>query len=72
MLLFSTQLCKLLPFSPSPWFNSPPSPLPCLKTVYSYTVCKGEGGMGFWASDICRKVYLQVNFLDYEILHCLL
>ncbi len=28
MLLFWTQLCELLPLSPSLWFNSPPSSLP--------------------------------------------
>jgi hypothetical protein len=35
MLVFLTQLCELLPLSPSLWFNSPP--LPCVNryTVYS-------------------------------------
>jgi hypothetical protein len=30
-----------------------PSHLPCVNknTIYTYTVCKGGGGMGFWASD---------------------
>ena len=36
MLVFSTQLFDLLPFSPSLWLNSPPSP----------TVCKGGGVWG--------------------------
>jgi hypothetical protein len=37
MLVFSTQLCELLPLSPSLWFNSPP--LPCVNkyTVYTFT-----------------------------------
>jgi hypothetical protein len=48
ILTFSTQLCELLPLSPSLWLNFP---LPCVNkyTVYTFTVCKG--GMGFWASD---------------------
>jgi hypothetical protein len=30
-LVFSIQLCELLPLSPFLWFNSlPPSPLPCV------------------------------------------
>jgi hypothetical protein len=31
----------------------PPPPLPCVNkyTVYTYTMCWGGGGMGFWASD---------------------
>ncbi len=30
-----------------------PPPLSCVKkyTLYTYTVCKGGRGMGFWASD---------------------
>jgi hypothetical protein len=33
--------------------TQPPSPLPCVNkyTVYTYTVCKRGGGMGFWASE---------------------
>ncbi len=47
-LVFSTQHCELLPLYPSLWFNSPPSPLPCVNknTVYTYTVCEG----GIWGS----------------------
>ncbi len=43
MLVFSTQLCELLPLQPSLWFNPP---LSCVNkyTVYTYTVCKG----GYW------------------------
>ncbi len=46
MLVFSTQLCELLPLSPSLWFNSPP--LLCVNkyTAYTYTMCKG----GVWGS----------------------
>ncbi len=47
-IVFSTQLCELLPLSSSLWFNSPPSPLPCVNkytvTVYTYKVCNGGGG----------------------------
>jgi hypothetical protein len=52
MLVFSTQLCELLPLSPSLWFNFPPPPLSCLNkyTLYTYTVCM-RGVIGFWASD---------------------
>ncbi len=49
MLIFSTQLCELLPlsllFSVS---TQSPSPLPCMNncTVYKYTVCKEAYGVG--------------------------
>jgi hypothetical protein len=51
MLVFSTQLCELLLFSPSLWFKSTLSPLPCVNKVYLYTriqCVRGGGGMGFW------------------------
>jgi hypothetical protein len=41
MLVFSTQLCELLPLLPSLWFNSSPSSLVNKYTVNMYTVCKG-------------------------------
>ncbi len=48
-LLFSTQLCELLPLSSSFWFNRPP-PFYVYEEVYSihmytYTVCKGGYGV---------------------------
>jgi hypothetical protein len=51
MLVFSTQLCELLPHSPSVWFNYlHPFPLPCVnKYMYvNYIVqsLTGEGGIG--------------------------
>ncbi len=48
MLVFSTQLCKLLPLSFSLWFNSPPPLPPCVikYTLYTDTVCKGGGVWG--------------------------
>ncbi len=51
-LVFSTQLCDLLPLSPSLWFNSPRLSSVNKYTVYKSTVCKGGGGMEFCASDI--------------------
>ncbi len=51
MLVFTNQLCELLPLKPF-WINSlPPSPLLYVNkyTVYTYTVRKG--GMGFRTSD---------------------
>jgi len=45
MLVFSTQLCELLPLYPSLWFNSPP-PLPCVKV--QYIRLRLGGGGGFW------------------------
>jgi hypothetical protein len=64
IMVFSTQLCKLLHLSPSLWFNSP---LPCVNkyTVYTYAVCK-EGGrygvLGLRQINTCRKVPVQVTF----------
>ncbi len=46
-LVFSTQVCELLP--PSLWFNFPP--LPLLLTRIHITQCVRGGGMVFWASD---------------------
>jgi len=46
MLVFSTQLCELLPLSPSLWLISPPLSLcECVNkyTVYMDEVCKGGG-----------------------------
>ncbi len=50
MLVFSNQLCELLPYNLLSGSIIPP-PLPCVNkfTVYTYTVCKG-GIKGFWAS----------------------
>jgi hypothetical protein len=81
MLVFSTQLCDqgyppLLPLSPSLWFNSPPFiSLHCVNkyTVYSIQFLRGVKGMdgvlGLRQTNIYRKVSLQVNFLDDDILH---
>ncbi len=42
---YKLSFVELLPLQPSFWFNSPHLPLPCVNkyTVYTYTVCKGEG-----------------------------
>jgi hypothetical protein len=56
---------------PSLWFNFPPPPPPCVE----YAVCKGEGyggALGLRQINTCRKVFLQLIFLDDDILHCLL
>jgi hypothetical protein len=61
MLVFLTQLRESLP------------PLPC--TLYSRTQVGGGGGylvLGLRQINTCRKVPLQVIFLDDDILHCLL
>ncbi len=45
MLVFSTQLCELLPpLLPSLWFNSPPSPLPRVEVQ----CVAGRGRRGVW------------------------
>jgi hypothetical protein len=76
ILVFSTQLCELLPLYPYLWINSPPFPLSCVNKypAYTYTVCKGGGYgvLGLRQINTCRKVPLHVNFLDDDILHCLL
>jgi hypothetical protein len=55
MLVFSTQLCELLPLSPLPCVNK--------YTVYTYTVCKGGYGvLGLRQIITCGKVPLKVNF----------
>ncbi len=50
MLVFSTQVCELLPLFPSHWFTSSPHPPPPpgvnKYSVYTYSVCKGGGGYG--------------------------
>jgi len=43
MLLFSTQLCELLPLYLSLWFNSPPPPSLCQSTLYLTTLNKNLG-----------------------------
>ncbi len=55
--------------------SHPPSPLPCVNkyTVYTYA----RGGGGYWVLGLrhinpWRKVPIKVNFLDDDILHCLL
>jgi len=68
MLVFLTQLCELLTLQSSLWFNSsPPHPLPCVnkyKVCIHYTVCK----RGLRQINTCRKVPLQVIFLNDNIL----
>jgi hypothetical protein len=66
MLVFSTQLCELLPLSGS---TLPPTPLPCVSkyTVFTYTVqCVWGGGVGFWAPrqiNTCPKVPFTSQFI---------
>jgi hypothetical protein len=45
MLVFSTQLCELLPLLPSLWFTFP-TPPPFPKSVFSDSVWLGGGGGG--------------------------
>ena len=63
MLVFSTQLCEMLSLSPS------------LSILYTCIQCVRGGGygvLGLRQINTCRKAPLQVNFLDDDILHCLL
>ncbi len=75
--IFDPALWICCPFNLLSGSTLPPSPLPCVKkyTVYT-TVCKrdgvGYGVLGFRQINICRKVPLQFNFLDGDILYCLL
>ncbi len=73
-----SQLCELLPLSPSLWFNSPPFPVCILYkyTLYTYTV-RNKGGRGYGVLGLRQIstsciVPLQVHFLDDDISHCLL
>jgi hypothetical protein len=72
MLVFTTQLCEILPFSPSLWFHPTPPPLPCVNkyNLYTYTVCKGV--LGLRQINNSRKVFYMSIFLCDDILHCLL
>jgi hypothetical protein len=73
MLVFSTQLCKLLPLSPSLWFNLPPSPVWKSILCTRIQVCKSGGGYGVLSLrqiNTCRKS--RSLFLDADIVHCLL
>jgi hypothetical protein len=78
MLVFSVQLCELLPSNLLSGSIIPPFPLWICKyryTVYTYTVCKGGwimGVLGLRQMNTYRKVLLQIIFLDDDILHCLL
>ncbi len=55
---------------------STPPPLPCVNklTVYTYTVCNGGGGCGSGpqTDKHLPQSPLKVNFLDDDILLCLL
>jgi hypothetical protein len=66
MMVFSTQLCKPLPLSSSLWFDSPP--VSCVNRRISM----GFEGRSLRQIYTCRKVPLQVNLLDADILQCLL
>jgi len=63
MLLFSTQLCELLPLSPYLWFNSPPPiPFPMWISVRG----GGYGVLGLGQINIGRKVSLHVNLFRWR------
>ncbi len=69
MLVFSTQLCELLPFSLSLWFN--PLPLPSVNnySVYcsEYTILHIRFMQGVRGRfEFCRKVHLQLNFFRWR------
>ncbi len=75
MLVFSTRLCELLLLSPSLWFTSPSSPLPC---VNKYTVTRIQcvrgcgGGPGPRTDKHLPQSLFTGQFLEDDILHCLL
>jgi hypothetical protein len=66
MLIFSTKLCECCPSNLLLSGSTPPPPPPqCVR--------RGRYGvLGLIQINTCRKVLLLVNFLDYDILHCLL
>jgi hypothetical protein len=72
MLVFLTQLCELLPLSPSLWFNSPPLPSPFLvwiSILYTCIQCVRGGGygiLGLRQINTCRKVPLHVHFCRWR------
>ncbi len=62
---------------PSPLLSGSTLPLPCVNkyTEYTYSVCKGGrkyGVLRLRQLNTWRKVHLQVDFLDDDILHCFL
>jgi hypothetical protein len=66
MLVFSTQLCELLPLEPSLWFTSPPLPLSlCQSTVYTkvYTDSVRVGGVGGWG--VLSLIFLRMYAKKY-------
>ncbi len=66
MLVFSTQLCELLPhLSLFPvWISILYTRIQCVRGGY--------GVLDLSQINTCRRLPLQVNFLDEDILHCLL
>jgi hypothetical protein len=54
-----TQLCALLPLSPSLWFNSPP---PCVNILYTRIQCE-MGGKGIWGSEDQTEITPVAKFL---------
>ncbi len=67
MLVFSTQLCELLPLSP--FLVQLPPPLPCVNkhTVYTYTLCGGGYGvLGLRQINTCRKAPLQNTIFSWK------
>ncbi len=64
-----------LPISPSLWL-APPPPFPVwISILYTRIQCERGGGygvLGLRQVNTCREVPLQVNFIDDDILHCLL
>jgi hypothetical protein len=63
MLVFSTQLCELLPL----WVNSPPLSV-WISILYTHIQCVrgGYGVLGLRQINTCRKVPLQVNFVRWR------
>jgi hypothetical protein len=71
---FQLSFCEPFPLYPSLWFNSPP-PFPVwISILYTHIQCvRGEyRDLDLRQINTCRKEPLHINFLDDDIMHCLL
>jgi hypothetical protein len=73
MLVFSTQLCELLPLLPLLWFNSPPFPVSISILCTRIQCVGGGGGMGFWGQTehLPQSPFTGKFPQGYDVLFCL-